>query len=435
MLKIKAINNLTKSYSFLVLFFVSVSYGQEKVIDTTNHDFRKNFTAFYLAKTAETDLFIKNIADRKVRKEIETICLENKTTFLDQIKKGVFINDKRYTDLADSLFVKIKKANPQIHNIKLVYALGNESNAYNFGEDIVVIYLKLLQAFENEYQLGFVICHEIAHQMLNHTKTSLLKRVETNLSDQVRKTTRTIDSQRFNKGEKARSALKKMVYGDRAESRKKEIQADSLGFVYFNNAFKTHGKQAIAALKLLDEIDVEKDSVTEKDFENFFTSSRQPFKKEWVTNTEFDNYQYEKAIKFWQVDSLKTHPDCLDRIEALKKYAQKSDDEVVLSTLEYQNLKKATTYDVVLGLHFSKDYGNSLYQTLLLLKKEPDNRFLKSMVYNNLIKIQEAQNNYVLGKYLDNLDPKRSTSYNRLLFFIRKLKKAELENIIEIYKQ
>ena len=98
------------------------------------------------------------------------------------------------------------------------------------------------------------------------------------------------------------------------------------------------------------------------------------------------------------------------------------------------DFKNQTKYDEVIGLHFLKLYGDSLYETLLLLKINPNDVFLKKMVYENLLKLQDAQKTYTLAKCLDTIDPKYYDSYNLYLFFLRQLRKTEFENIIEIYK-
>lgn len=420
---------------FLALVFVELSFAQNlAIIDTTNHDYRQKLENFYIEKSNQTILYFKKLEDRKVKKEIEEICKENKTEFLEKIRKGNFVNDPKYSQLVNTLFENLKTANPQIGDIKFLFELGDEPNAYNFGEDIVVVYLPLIEKIDNKYQLGFIISHEIAHQLLDHSKKSLLKQVQIGNSEKVKQDIKAIAKQKYNKGQSAKLLYKKIVYGSREESRKKEIEADSLGFVLYNKAFENQNHQAIATLELLNTIDKEKDSLTEKEYKMFFNSEKQPFKKEWIINNELDNYQYDKTLKFWQIDSLKSHPDCLDRIAILKKNFKNINGVSKIEDSEFLAIKKSSNIDVIVGLHFLKEYGSSLYQTLLQLKQDPQNTFLKKMVFDNLIKIQEAQKNYTLNKYLETIDPHYSNSYNTFLYFIRKLRKAELENIIESYK-
>lgn len=414
---------------------MNIGFSQNAVVvDTTNQDFRKSLELFYLTKVDQSNQFFETIQERKIRKFVQANHKEFKDEFIEKIKKGRFFNDKRYEILSAELLEKIQKANPEIPKMKILFSWGNTKNAYNFGEDIVVVYAKLLQELESKNQLGFIMCHEIGHQMLQHTKKRMIANAENSFSETVRATTKAISKQKYNKGELAREAAKKIVYENAAQRRKSEIQADSIGLLFYKKAFPNAKHDALTTLELLDKMDIAKDSLVAADFERFFGSVKQPFKPQWIDNNELKNYQYQKEIKFFVIDSLKTHPDCADRIAILKKFDANIAKNISPKNSDYQAFKNQTKYDEIIGLHFLKLYGDSLYETLLLLKKNPKDIFLKKMVYENLLKIQEAQKTYTLAKCLDTIDPKYYDSYNLYLFFIRQLRKTELENIIEIYK-
>jgi Zn-dependent protease with chaperone function len=420
---------------FWALFSAKFSFAQHlTLIDTLNIEHKRDLEAFYLQKSTETKTDIKNIENKEVRRELERIYQENQIEFSAEIKKGIFVKEAKYENLIQEIFNNLKKANSEIQDMKILLALSKEPNAYNNGEDIVVVNLPLLMEINNEYELAFIISHEIAHQRLNHVKKGTLKYVETSYSDQNKLATKNIQKQKYNKSQNANLALKKIIYGNREVSRKREIEADSLGFVFFNKAYPKQNSQAISTLTLLDNIDKEKDSLTENDYKLLFDTEKQPFKRQWIVNDELNNYQYDTAQKFWQIDSLKTHPDCVERISLLKKNFKSELTNTGVDESKYSPIKKASRYDVIVGLYFIKDYGDSLYQTLLLLKHNPDDLFLRKMVYDNLVKIQEAQIKYTLNKHLETINPLFSNSYNTYLYFIRKLRKAELENIIESYK-
>lgn len=419
----------------LILLTNMLCFSQKSiVIDTTNRDFRKSTEIFYTEKSKKTFEYIETIGERKIRKHVNSNYKEFKDEFLEKIKKGRFINDIRYDKLSSELLATIRKANPQIPEIKVLFSLGNTANAYNFGDEIVVIYTKLLQELENKNQLGFILCHEIGHQMLQHSKKKMVQYAENAFSETILATTKAIAKQRYNKGEMAREATKKIIYGNAAQRRKSEIEADSLGLIFYKKAFPNAKHDALSTLKLLDKMDIAQDSLVPVDFKLFFGSTKQPFKPQWIENDELKNYQYQKEVKFFAIDSLKTHPDCTDRIAILKKFDSSITKTGTTDKAEYQSFKNQTKYDVIVGLHFLKSYGDSLYETLLMLKKNQNDVFLRQMVYENLLKLQEAQKTYTLAKHLDTIDPKYYDSYNMFLFFIRELRKTELENILLIYK-
>jgi hypothetical protein len=421
---------------FIALFLAEFSFSQNfTVIDTAKQEFRKDLEVLYLKNGGQTAVYLKTVTDREIRKQLETIYKENQTSFSEKIKKGYFVDDYKYNNQINEILEKLKSVNPEIKNIKPLVEISNGCNAYNNGDDIIVLQLSLFSKLDNKYQLAFIMSHEIAHQLLDHVKKGTLKYVESSNSDKVKQLTRQIERQKYNKSESIKDLYKDLVYSNREVNRKNEMEADSLGFVLFNKAYPNENYQAIQALGILEDIDREKDSLTEKDYTLLFDSEKQPFKKQWVINDELSSYQYQKTSKFWAVDSLKTHPDCADRIALLEKRFISLKKLPVNSDFSgYSDLRINSKYDLIMGLFFLKDYGDSLYETLILLKTDSSNPFLRRMVYENLVQIHKAQNNYTLSKYLKTIDPKYSNSYNTYLFFIRKLRKMELQNIIEIFK-
>jgi len=225
--------------------------------------------------------------------------------------------------LLNTILDKIKVSNTDINldDIKLLLAVSNEINAYNCGDGIVVLELPLVLKIDNEYELAYVISHEIAHQKLNHVYKSMLKSSQQNNSEDLKKQTKEIDKLKYNKSKLASGLFKNIVYSGREESRKRESEADSLGYIFYKKAYPEYQNYAVETLKKLKTIDVEKDSLSKQDFVKLFEAQNLKFKDEWIAS-EIANYNYQKTEKFWNVDSLRTHPDCDARISFLKSHSQ-----------------------------------------------------------------------------------------------------------------
>ncbi len=110
------------------------------------------------------------------------------------------------------------------------------------------------------------------------------------------------------------------------------------------------------------------------------------------------------------------------------------ENELQAASEEFKAIQAASIYNDVLGLFVIEEYGKSLYETLLLLKEDPNNQFLRTMVKGNLLKIRNAQKSYTLDKHLDRVNPRNSDSYNTFLFFIRDLRRKEMNDLINLYK-
>lgn len=213
-----------------------------------------------------------------------------------------------------------------------------------------------------------------------------------------------------------------------------EHEADSLGFILFKNAYKDYEYEVVKTLELLENIDKERDSLILSDYVALFETEQLPFKKKWIINDELTKYKYDTTPKFWTIDSLKSHPDCEIRAEFIKTNFKVRESELYEASDKFKTIQLASKYNDVLGLYAIKEYGKSLYETLILLKHEPENQFLRNLTLENLVKIQEAQKTYTLDKHLDRLNPSNSDSYNTFLYFIRELRRSEMNALINRYK-
>ncbi len=423
---------------FLVLFAVICCFtavAQNVVLDTLNVSYRNNLTSYYELQTAKTKLEIEKIDEKKVKKEFLKNYTEKKSAFEALIKKGIFIEHDNYTALLNSILQKLKNANidNNIGDIKILLAISDEANAYNCGDEIVVIQLPLMLKVDNEYDLAYIISHEIAHQKLNHVYNSMLKSSEQNNSEVLKKQTKEIDVLKYNKHKVATTLFKNILYNNRLESRKREKEADSLGYIFFKKAYPDYHHRAVVTLKNLKNIDVEQDSLSKQDFIKLFAVQNLKFKDEWIAS-DIVNYNYQKTEKFWNIDSLRTHPDCDERISFLKKSFKIDDKLIPITNAVLNNYRINAQKEYVFGLFFIEEYGESLYKTLLQLKQNPSDVFYKKMMHDNLLKLQKARNNYTLNKYLETESPNYATSYNQFLCIIRNLRKNELNQLIEFYK-
>lgn len=407
-----------------------------KPIDTTNVAFKAKLKQQYNQRAAKTRATYNSFTDKTFRKALNDYYTELNTEFIEKVDDGHFVQDAFYDERINTLFKQIVAANAEykgLEDSRILLSFADVPNAYAMGDGFVVVYLPLLARVGNEYELAFIICHELSHNLLNHPQGGLQDYARVNTSKEIKQKTREIEKKKYNKTEVASGLYRDIIYSNRKKHRGVEYQADSLGFVLYKNAFAGKEAMALNSLARLDVMDKEQDSLLPADYEKLFTSEKQPFKPEWLSGDEISSYKYDKSLKFWQIDSLKTHPDCQLRAARLKATFNITGENQTIAT-DYADVVHRAEYDTLLGLYVLKEYGKSLYQTLLLLKDKPEDPYLRGMVYNNFIKIQEAQKNYTMNKYVETVNPRYSYSYNAFLSFIRQLRKSELTQIINQYQ-
>ena len=429
----------TKHYFWALFLFPLISTAQKRILfDTIQKDYKTEINNLYTQRVIlQKQQFSQQIQDKKTRNEVEKSYTEVSNDFKENIDKGIFVDNKMFRSTINSLVEKIQNNNSsykQLKDSKILLSFGSSPNAYAIGNDFVVLYIPLLHKLENEMQMAFIICHEIAHNLLKHSYKSIVDYATLKHSEDIKKQTREIEKKKYNKGQIASGLYKDIVYGKRKNNRLYEHQADSLGFILFQNAFPQYTHESIKTLKLLEHIDKETDSLSPDDYFKLFNTEKSPFKESWISSNELSEYNYEKNSKFWAVDSLKTHPDCEVRIEYLNKHFKIAEKKEITASDEFILLKTSSLYNHILGLYFTEDYGKSLYESLKLYKNNTEDEFLKHMIKSNLIQLQQAQNNYTLNKYLETNNPKFSDSYNTFLYFLRQLRKSQMNAIINKYE-
>jgi len=405
-------------------------------IDTSNIAYRNHLKELYKERSAKTLLSYTNFTDKNLRKAFVAAYKELNSEFITKVDNGHFAQVPLYEEQINILINQIVSANPQysaLISAQILLSFAESPNAFALGDGFVVVNIPLLARLENEHELAFIICHEFAHNLLNHPQNGLKEYVELKTSPELKKRAREIDRKKYNKAEEASGLYRNIIYANRRKHREVEFQADSLGFILYKNAFKGKESAALKCLSTLNRIDKEKDSLQPDNYKYLFSSDRQSFKEEWLNNEENNNYKYDRNLQFWQIDSLKTHPDCTERVKRLQTVFNVTDDIVNIPATKYDKLISQAKYDHILGLYILQEYGKSLYETLLLLKDNYEDLYLRKMVHSNLLKIQEAQSNYAMNKYVETVSPHNSGSYNTFLIFLRNLRKAEMAEIINQY--
>lgn len=430
---------MKNSLLLFILFYFSNLFSQtEIIVDTSNSKYNKELIDIYrLRVEKQKNIFINTIKDKKKRTEVFAFYKDISDDFEATINKNYFVYNQKYADFFDRILAKIKLGNPEysgIKEVKIILSFGTTSNAYTVGDGIIVVLFPLIQNVKSENELAFILCHEIAHNILGHSYERIIDYAELITSIDIKNKTKEITKNRYNKGELASGLFKKIVYNKQKNNRVIEHQADSLGFVLYRNSFTGYEHEAFNSLINLDKIDRVEDSLTISDYKRLLSTEKFPLDQAWFDQLQSTSYNYDNSAKFWQIDSLKTHPESKERANLIKKQFHLNQSTKIISSNEFKLLQNSSKYNYVLGLFVIQEYGKSLYESLLLYKHEPESKFLKSLIFKNLVKLQQAQNDYKLNKYLDSVNPKYYDHYNLFLNVFRQLRKSQLNSIINKYE-
>lgn len=349
-------------------------------------------------------------------------------------------SDRSVTDPAahgylQSIVQKIISANAELKktDARIVFSRDWWPNAYSMGEGTIAINAGLMVYLDNEAELVFVLCHELAHYYLDHTTKAIKKYVETVNSEAFQQELKRLAKTEFGVNKQLEELSKSFAFSSRRHSRENEAAADRLAFSFMKktgydcNAIKT-------GLELLDKVD---DSLLYKPLalQQVFNFNEYPFKKKWLQKESSIFSQLDEndsPLSSKEKDSLKTHPDCTRRIsllhDSLQAISVKGEKFLVNEKL-FMQLKKDFFIEMTEQCYRDKNLSRNLYYSLLLLQSQENIPIAVYSVSRCLNQIYDYQNDHKLGSKIDTENKTYPGEYNNLLRMLGRLRLDEIANL------
>ncbi|WP_440134818.1 M48 family metallopeptidase [Chitinophaga sancti] len=387
---------------------------------------------------AQNEARLKNLVSKyelQYNAEIEGLPSKYKADYKEIYKsrweniKSVFDKKEVYTSPAaqqylDAVVSEIVKSNPVLKDYQLncYFSRSGVPNASYIGEGIILFNMGLFQRLDNESEVAFILCHEIAHYILKHTDNSIQRHVSIMNSDAVQDELRKIKKADYGKREAVEKLTKGITFNSRRHSRDHESQADSMGVaLLLNTRFNPGG--ATKTLAILDDID--KDSLDiEACLRKELNVPAYPFQNRWITkNTGLLGGQAKLKKDEKLEDSLKTHPDCKARIALLEPMIANAGgrQDFLVNKEVFDSLRKTFKYEIVEYAFAVDNYTYSLHYTLMLMQQYPKDPYLVTQIGRIMNACYTAQKTHTLGKFIDLPAPYQPANYNVLLQFIQNL--------------
>jgi Peptidase family M48 len=350
---------------------------------------------------------------------------------LTEIGQYAFLFNDEIQKFFDDILSEIKKANPNIviNDLKFFISRDYAPNAHASLDGTIVFNLSLLAYCENESQVAFIICHELAHNQLKHAHKSVKKSFDALYSKEAQKAIKEIKKSEYNTYEKAESYLKNVVFRSRRHTRDYEDEADSMAIKYLQNT-RFDATQSVKALLMLDKIDSLM-FTPNFDLSKSFNTPQYSFKKSWIEEEE-TLFGKDKRVfdGEWDKDSLKTHPDCKNRAQrvsnALNSYINKDKKDNPILADSYKDILLKAEFENLIAIYDADKVDFCLYQTLKSLQKHPDNVFLHAFVGQCFNTLYEAQKQHTFSKIVSIPSKDKPQAY---LPFLRFLNNMSLKDI------
>jgi hypothetical protein len=350
---------------------------------------------------------------------------------IDELDHGVYLYDPAIYKYVDQIFRHIKDRNPILKDLKTRFFITCQPwpNASSLGEGTFLINIGLFSKIENEAQLAFILGHEMAHYYLKHADKSLMQHFTTINSKEFKDKVKSIEKAEFRANEQGKRLIREYVYDNRKHSRDHEFSADSMGLELIKNTdYADQG--SVSCMQLLDTIDYYKYNYKIA-YEKFLGSDEFPFRERWLEKEDGMFGGKVTQQEFFHRDSVKTHPDCSNRVELLKKQinSEKTKNYFIQEKPQLELLKRYADYEFIEGWQFFEDYGRCLFYTLQQLQAQPNDTFLLIKTGTQLRLIHESQINHNLSLHVQKPGPSYEEDYGQMLELIDNLRISELSGI------
>lgn len=343
------------------------------------------------------------------------------------------ITERNLHEYLTNVLNKILDANAQLRSDDLRVVLTRDwwPNAYSLGDGSIAVNAGLFIFLENEAQLAFILCHELAHFQLDHTAKSINEYVETINSEAYQAELRRLKKETYRVNRQLDQLAVKFVVGTRRHRREHEAEADRMALRWMSRT--GYDLTAIeSCLRLLDNID-DSTRYAKPMLSETFHSEDFPFRDRWVREESkiFGAMEDKDDEGPAPKDSLKTHPDCEKRILLLRDsmLAGASGKFFQVDEAAFIQWKDVLLPEIAEYCYREEQLSRSLYFGLMLLHDERFRTFGAYTVVRSLNRVYEKQRDHVLGKAIDSEGPEHGASYNQLLRLLKRIRLNELAQL------
>ena len=379
-----------------------------------------------------------NSAENKKVREMVNESLTNLRKYLASMDSSHFIMESDSTTrYLKKIVDHIAEKNQKIIKDKFYVFTSRTSvpNASNLGKGVILVNLGLINKLDSEPAIAYVLCHEIAHQVLDHVISGIKKGAEIYHDKDFQKELKKAQKKEYNSLSLTEALRIKYLSHFTLHRREHEYEADSLGLILFYNAGYSP-LDAVSEIQFLDSIDLPLYAAP-INYRNYFEFSKYPFRNDWLTiDPNLGQLGGNIDSLYMPPDSLKTHPDCPMRAKAIERIFTRENmnttNHFLLST-NYLFHREISCFERVEHFLSTEQFGLALYDALQVSARYPDNLYLKCAIANSLCEICRAQTNHAFSAVVDFPDTRNAKSYNEFLSFLHNLSASQLKNITIYY--
>ena len=361
-----------------VLFFHFNALAQEKAFskysDLSRFSFAKQKDS--LKKAWDVPKIYK---DKKTQSKYAEIWKSRTDFLLDAIEGNDFLYNKEIVDYVNGIITELISANKGLVPTRPLLLIDRDEsvNAYAIGSNVLAVNLGLIRYVNTREELALIIAHELSHNILNHAENAMRQKAELLTSDEYNESLKDVLTSKYGRLTKLKEVLKTYSFSRSKHTRYKESEADSLAIVLLNNSKIPFNAECFLRL---DSTDNEYRTALKQPTKAYFTSFNLNLNDQWFVKKSKGlssrNYNFSRGEDL--TDSLKTHPECVERYNATKGLSS----SVVSNTPIPASIHEAADKMIVWNLYNNMNLTPALYRIMLIKDKNNKDPWYDVMVYN-----------------------------------------------------
>jgi len=331
----------------------------------------------------------KRYTEQSAQAWYQEMITDRNNSLIHLFKDNSVIYDTLLLNKCNTIAQRIVAANTNYHFDSIQFYINRSyvPNAACYGEGTIMVNLGLFLWLDNDDELALVLAHEMSHQVLNHLQSRLDKNIATLTSAGFTEELKDIKKSKDGKYDRFRKLMKSFTVENGRHGSYKESEADSLAAILMQQAGFNVANGAITLLKL-DNSDAPFTAPTFYSLKDFFAAA--PIDQSFfVVKSKYHGLS-SAAVTMnadQDFDSVKTHPDCVLRYQAITRKSTRPAINCCTSlTTGYGNYKERAMLEIVRNLYENNDISLCAHFCIFALQNHYSNA-----IYNDFLSLCFSQ--------------------------------------------
>jgi hypothetical protein len=232
----------------------------------------------------------------------------------DNISGDDYVHDKEVYAYIEAIVHQIADANHQLVPERPLLLIDRSPavNAYSVGGNVLAVNLGLITFAGTREELALAIAHEMSHNILRHAENAMQQKAAWLCSEEYRQSLNAVLDSKYERLSRLRKVFEDYTFSRSRHQRYKESDADSLAVILLKRSNIPFEARYFLHL---DSADMEYQTPLKHSLSAFFAAYHIPYEETWSQRHShgLSTRSYSFADTSTLADSLKTHPECVDR--------------------------------------------------------------------------------------------------------------------------